>query len=372
MKRGQIILFALFIVVSGVIYMVLSKNKSDDPKTIKSEDKIIYVPIGKAENQLRNFEIISYGQITPNTELIISFEVQGKLIKGNNKLKPGVKFSKGDVLYKIDNEEAFYSLSARKVSLSNLVLNAMPDIEMDFPSEKSKWLQFMNDLDPARLLPELPKMNSAKERMFMTSRNVLSEYYNLKSSEARMEKYFYVAPFSGTVIDVYAEPGSIINPGSQVAKIAQSGDFEVKVPIDVNDLKLYKDMNSASFTNASGKLIATGKILRVSDVINQQTQSADVYYSVQPVANEKIYHGIFVNVKINREAQKETVALPRVAIKNNKVNILDSGKIYAKSILVVGSKPDTVFVTGLTDGMSVLLEQIEENKPSVIYKGIER
>ena len=372
MKRSQIILFAIFIVISGAIYVILSSNKDEYSKTLKKESKIVYVPITTVQNKMQKMSIVSYGQITPNTELIVSFEVQGKLIKGTNTLKPGVRFSKGDVLYKIDNEEAFYSLSARKVSLSNLVLNALPDIELDFPGEKTKWLQFMNDLEPQALLPALPSMKTSKERMFMTSRNILSEYYNLKSTESRMEKYFYVAPFSGTIVDVYAEPGSIINPGTQIAKIARSGEFEVKVPIDLADVKVYQELNEATFTNSAGNVIGKGKIIRISDVINQQTQSADVYYSVQPIPGEKIYHGVFVNVKIDREASKETMTIPRVALNNNRVNILKGTKLVEKEVLVVGSKPDSVYVTGLTNGTKVLLEKVEEDNSDAIYKGIAR
>ena len=248
----------------------------------------------------------------------------------------------------------------------------MPDIEMDFPSEKNKWLNFMNDLDPNKMLPDLPQFSSQKERMFMTSRNVISEYYNLKSSEARMMKYVYVAPFNGTVISVMAEPGSIVNPGSQIAKIAKTGDFEVKVPISIADLDLYSKKSSAEFTDASGKSIAKGKIIRISDVINQQTQSADVYYSISPVAQEKIYNGMFVNVAINMEAPRETMTLPRVAVKDGKVNILETPNIKSYGVTIVSSKPDSVYVTGLTNGQMVLMEQMGEIEKNTNYKGVVR
>lgn len=374
MKRSQIILFSVFIVLTGLIYFALASNKKEYSKKTKSESTTIFLPIREVKNELRHLEIISYGQITPNTELIVSFEVQGKLKRGDSKkmLKPGIKFSKGEVLYSVNSEEAFFALVARKSSLSNLILNTLPDIELDFPSEKSKWMKFMNDLDPGKLLPELPRINSAKEKMFITSRNILSEYYNLKSSEAQLEKYIYAAPFSGTVVEVYAEPGSIVNPGAQVAKIAKTGDYEVKVPIDLKDIDLFKEKNTATFTDASGKEIGTGKLLRVSDVINQQTQSADAYYNISAIGDEKIYHGLFVNVKINKEATKKTVALPRVAVKNNKVRLLDGNKLKEQEILIVGSKPDTVFVSGLTNGSLIVLEQVEETNKDIEFKGIKR
>lgn len=372
MKRNQLILLSVFIVLTGIIYAVLANNKKEVNKELKTENNTIYVPIINAKNEIRTLSLTSYGQILPNSEVIISVEVQGKLQKGALTMKPGVNFKEGQILYKVDNEEAFYSLSARKTALSNLVINALPDIELDFPNERSKWIEFMKGLDPAKMLPELPRINSEKERMFITSRTILTEYYNLKSQEARMQKYFYAAPFSGTVVAIYAEPGAVANPGAQIAKIAKSGDYEVKVPIAMADLKLYKENSNAQFFDSKGKKIATGNIIRISDVINQQTQSADVYYSVKALPEQNIYHGMYLNVSINKESVKETVTLPRVAVKDGKVKVLNNNKLKSVPVMIVSSKPDSVYVTGLTNGQSIVLEQIETNDPKVKYSGIVR
>ncbi|MDX2360958.1 MAG: HlyD family efflux transporter periplasmic adaptor subunit [Crocinitomicaceae bacterium] len=373
MKRSQIILLSFFLVVTGLIYMRLASNKKDYNKELKEEDKLVYVPIREVENELRTFSITSYGQITPNAEIIVSVEVQGKLQKGDVLMKPGISFRKGQILYTIDNKEAFYALSAQKSSLANIILNALPDIELDFPSERNKWIKFMEDLNPSKLLPAMPAISSSKERMFLTSRNILSQYYTLKSQEARMEKYIYLAPFNGTVISVFAEPGSIAGPGVQIAKIAKTGDYEVKVPVSMADIELYKDRSTAEFTDPSGVLIATGKIIRISDVINQQTQSADVYYSIRAIEGENIYNGMFVNVNINMESERETMVLPRVAVKDGKVRVLFNNELTTQAVLIEDSKPDSVFVTGLRNGQNVVLEQIDVSGDStVIYNGIER
>ncbi len=372
MKRSQIILFVIFLVFSGGAYLMLSKNKKKIEKSTKSEKKIVYVPVSKVKNKMKSFSLISYGQITPHTELIVSFEVQGKLEKGNLAMKPGVNFKKGQILYRINNEEAFYTLSGRKSALANLILSVMPDIEMDFPSEKDKWLQFLEDLNPALILPKFPKVNSDKERLFLTSRNIYTEYFNVSGLEARMDKYLWIAPFNGSVIDIYAEPGSVVNPGMQVAKIIKTGDYEVKVPISMNLVEEYKQKSTANFTTSSGELVAMGKIIRISNVVNQKTQSADVYYSVSPLKGKRVYNGMFVNVEINRESTEKTMTIPRTAVKNGKVNIVEKGKLIAKPIQIIGAKPDSIFVTGLSDGILVVLEQVEEQGSEVKYEGIIR
>ena len=372
MKRSQIILFVIFLVFTGGAYFILNTNKKEVKEGSKEEKRIVYVPTSKVKNSMRSISLVSYGQISPHTELLVSFEVQGKLERGNIIMKPGVNFRKGQILYRINNTEAFYTLSGRKSALANLVLNAMPDIEMDFPTEKDKWLQFLEDLSPALILPSFPKVKSDKERLFLTSRNIYTEYYSLSSLESRMDKYLWIAPFNGSVIDVYSEPGSIVNPGGQVAKIIKTGNYEVKVPISMALVEEYKQKSTANFTTSSGELIATGKIIRISNVINQKTQSADVYYSLTPIKGKKVYNGMFVNVSIDRESTELTMTIPRTALKNGKVNTILNNKLTSFSVQVIGAKPDSVFISGLKDGTFVLLEQVEEFENGVKYKGINR
>ena len=371
MKVSQWVMLSFFVILSGGVFWRLKSNQKDEVE--KSKDKVseIFVPIRKVKNSIQSVSLTSYGQVASNLELTISFEVQGKLEKGVVTLKPGSSFRKGQVLYQVNNEEAFYTLSARKSSLSNLVLNAMPDIELDLPSEKNKWVAFMNEINPAKLLPELPIINSSKEKMFISSRNILAEYYNLRSLESRMDKYIWIAPFSGTVISAFAEPGTIVSPGVQIAKIIKTGSFEVKVPIATNDVEQFKLKGKANFLNSEGNKIATGKILRISNVINQQTQANDVYYSIVADQGKKVYSGMFVNVSIDQYSDKRTMTLPRAAVKNGKVYLLENSKIVRQEVLVAGSKQDSVFVTGLTNNQQVVLEQVEA-EAGISYKGIFR
>jgi len=373
MKRNQIILIAIFILITAAIFIRVKTNKKDVVKETKEAQTTLYVPTSKVKNELHKLQMVSYGQISPSMELDISFEVQGKLLKGDQRLKPGVKFKENQTLYKIDQEEAFYNLTSRKAQLSNLIIGAMADIELDFPSEKNKWSQFLLDLTTLKnRLPELPEMRSSKEKMFITSRGIITDYYSIKSMEERMEKYFFLAPFSGTVLEIYAEPGSIANPGAKIARIAKTGELEVKVPISLTNIKTFQEQGSANFTDPNGKLIGTGKIIRVSDVINKQTQSIDVFYSIKPIGKEMIYNGQYVNVEIDQMATAESYAVPRVAVNGNKIHVLVNDKLVQRHITVVGTKPDTLYISGLSNGDEVVLEQIEPSKTIKVYKGIKR
>lgn len=371
MKRNQFILIGVFVLITSLIIFRIVSNKKQPMKELKEESTLQYIPVSEVKNQLRKIQLISSGKVTSNSELDISFEVQGKLEKGELQLKPGVKFKMNQLLYKINEKEAFYTLVSRKLQLSNLIKGAMTDIELDFPTEKNKWLQFLDQLVPERRLPELPLFRNDQEKMFFTSKGILTEYYTTRSLEAKIEKYYYLAPFSGTVLEVFVEPGSIVKPGSKIARIARAGDMMVKVTLSLESVKKFKEVGAAEFTDASGKIVGRGKIIRISKVINQKTQSVDVFYSVSPIKGEPVYYGQFVNVVIDQMAEQESFAIPRAAVKDNKVNILINDKLFTKQISVVDTKLDTLFVAGLKNSDLVVLEQMEGDGLKK-YNGIKR
>ena len=373
MKRSQIILFVVSIVISGVIFAVLKVNQKTQSKTLKEEDKTVEIRTKKVKNAPQRISLVSYGQITPNTELNVAFQIQGELQKGAIVMKPGTNFKKGQVLYQVDNKDAWYNFEMKKAVMANMILSALPDIELDFPSERNKWMTFINDLSPNNSkLPAIPKTRTTKEEMFFMGRNLYPEFFQLQQLESQMDKYVFIAPFNGTVIATFAEPSSIVSPGMQVAKIAKTDDFEVKVPVSIKELDNYRNKSSAEFVSADDVKVGTGKILRVSNVINQQTQSADVYYSIQPTKGEAIYSGLYVNVSIDQEKNtlKECTVLPRTAMLGGKVKVIEGNKIKEVKVIQVGSVPDSIYVTGLNNGQEVLLEQLGKIEKDVKYKGI--
>jgi len=314
----------------------------------------------------------SYGQINTNHQLDLAFEVTGRLLKADVILKPGVKFRKGQIIAAIDNAEALFGLSARKSSFITLVVNMMPDIRLDYPSEAAKWESFLNKIAIDSYLPPLPKSANKKEELFMNTRNIVSEYNTIRSQELRMEKYFFIAPFDGTILEVYAEPGAIVNPGARVATLIKTGDFEVKIPIMLSDLAYFESKGEISIHNPSGEKIGHGKLSRVSDVINRSTQSVDAFFSIIPLPGKRLMNGMYINAKLHKESITEAMALPFLAVDNNQVKIVRDSLIYTADIQIVATLPDTLLVTGLKNGMQVITDRISSYPDSMRIIGIKK
>ena len=154
------------------------------------------------------FTIYGSGRVISSSNINVTSEVQGKL-SSNIKLKKGTEFSKGQLLFRVQDSDAKMLLIARKSNYLNLVSNALPDLKIDFNSVFTKWESFLNSIKVDSPLPEFPNFNTNKEKNFIVSRSILAEYYNIKSDEERLKKYIINAPFDGSILEAFTDEGAI-------------------------------------------------------------------------------------------------------------------------------------------------------------------
>lgn len=369
MKKRQIVILISILVVLGLIYIpILFSDKEVEDKPAKAKDN--YIPVFAVKNEIHNQIISAYGQIVGNAQLNVSMQVQGEIDRKNRTLKPGTHFKKNEILIKVDRVEALYSLLSRRSAFINLISGILPDIYLDFPEEKNKWNNYLSKISATSALPELPKFNSQKEKLLVNGRNIPSEYYSIKSAEAQIEKFFYVAPFNGVIIESMIEPGSMVSPGAQLMTIAKTGDYEVKAPIDIRDLELFKKTEKIYFVNANKDTIGMGSLNRVGKTINQQTQSVDAYFSIKPMAKEEVIIGSFVNLDIRTPLFEKSILVPENAVYDNTVQILKDSTIYEKTIQTLGTKPDSIFIQGIEDNTKLVLEPYKTPGDSTKFIGI--
>jgi multidrug efflux pump subunit AcrA (membrane-fusion protein) len=187
-----------------------------------------------------------------------------------------------------------------------------------------------------------------------------------------LDNYFYLAPFDGTVIASFAEPGAMVTPGMRLATIARTTNYEVKAPIPTRQLTLFQQSDVITFKNPDGEKIGTGKFLRFSEAINQQTQSVDAYFSFQALPKTTILQGMFVNLESNTEIQNKSVLIPENAVRNNTVQLLKDSLIQLQTVAIISRKIDSVFVSGLQDGSLLILEPVTTIDGTKKYIGIEK
>jgi len=374
MKLRHIFIIAFFLLVNILIIMALKKGFS---KPIEVKIDKVFLPNLSAiqvQNIEKEFKAMGYGNVSSfNTVNLIS-EVQGKLSQGKVDLKAGMKFRKGDLLYKIYDVEARYALRARKSGFINLIANILPDIKSDYSNEFNKWSTYTESIKLHKNLPELPGWMSDKEKVFLASKQVLSEYFTIKGQEEQLKKYSVLAPFNGTITEVYISNFSVVNPGSKVIKITQNSNFEISISIPTHQIESVKIGSKATILTTSNSIKGYGKVVRISDVLNQNTQSINVFVKAIPIEDEKFIDGEYVKVDLNIEGKNKGITIPSLAIKNNSVFVYSSkdSLIRQKQISILNEDVEGSFISGLTDGEVIItqevLNHIDSTKYNVIIK----
>lgn len=370
-KRQIIILTVTFLILLSIAWRLASGTKDAEKPADSSIENKKFVKVQEISNDTVAIIVNGFGRVSSSRNITLTSEVQGVLQTTGFDLKPGQTFSQGQLLFKVNDREAQLALKARKSTYLNLVASALADIKIDFPDNSSKWSKFLDAIDIDATLPELPEIKSSKERTFLASRNVLSEYYTIKGDEERLKKYSIYAPFNGSVVDVTSEIGAVINPGSPVATIIKTVALEVAIPVNVSDISLVKIGNMVSLKNQERTTVFNGKVARIAQNINQNTQSIDVFVGIDETQNSLLFNGMYLEAEIYTGNVYDADEIPRRSLLNDgRVFVVQDSILLKKELIIVKKNKNTVVVKNLADNDLVVIEPVPGAMDSLVVTPI--
>lgn len=361
MKKRQVIIVGsiILIVVASVFIMFGLQTLKKDPPSKKSEKIVLSVKAKSVKYIDIIPEINESGRLGSQHYVDLISEVQGEILKTDITLKKGQNFKKGDLLIKVFKEETKLNLQAAKSRFLNALANILPDMKIDFPGSYNQWMNFFNSINIKKSLPSLPEINSSKEKIFLASRNILNDYYTIKSSEIRLSKYSIYAPFDGSYSNVLLEVGSIANPGSRIAKIIRTDKLELEIPVKAEEVKWLNINDKVNVFTEDKKRKLQGKIIRISDFINQETQAVSVFISIMPDNKIKLMEGQYLIAEFRGESISNVMEIPRRALVNfDEVYVVENGKLLKKEIEIHKINDQTVIFSGLEENAEVVIEAL--------------
>lgn len=349
MKNKSLLLFGVFLFLSLFIGYVLLKNESSKG-IAKSEgsNKRVHKTVLVSEELSMDTSTLE-GILIPSVIRTISFDVDGLLEKGDEKLLNGSKFQYNQLLYQINIKRSFDVLSAIKVQLAKNIESILPDIEKKYPSEKKKWIDFLIKMNPSKRLPEFPILNSEDERSFIKNTSIVKEYVKAVRIEAEIEKHFYLAPFDGVVTKIYIKPENEVRSGKKIAEIAKAGSFQAVFKVSELILISFNAGEIVLFNDKNGIQIGEGKFIKKI----KQGNERKVLFSFSPLKNN--YSNFGDVVFIDHMTPISCFKLPNGAINGNFVNVLVGDQIKQREIKILNKTKDSTFLTGLKNMEEVVL-----------------
>lgn len=367
-------LFVLTSIISynfGVNYGVENAESVRDEranKTVNRKKNIKSVIVTKVENKQITNKIYSTGRVVSTNSITISSEVQGK-ITNKSFLKKGTKIKKGNIIFKVQNTDLQLLVNAKKSRIMSLISSNLADIELDFPNEYEKWKNYFNQINIEKNLPTLPKTNSTKEKNFIVSRSILSEYLSIKSDEEKLKKFTVIAPYNGIITRSYTDIGAFINPGSPIIDFIREDEMEVELSVSISEIDLI-NLNDTVLLFNNGNTF-NGKIIRKSEFVNSNTQNVSVFASINN-NNEKLFSGMYVDATILNKSSKKLVKLPRRSVfDKNKAFIIDNeNKLKVQRLNIIFYQDNHVIIDNLKNGTVIVKEPLIGEKEGTVVKAI--
>jgi membrane fusion protein (multidrug efflux system) len=366
-RRFWIFGAAAGIILVGVVVMFVLFSLKEEPKPTPKPQVDVYV---KAETvDYRNMQAIvsSSGRLHAFSEVVVSSEVSGRLHQGNVPFRNGQKFHKGQILAEVVNPEFPLGLKARKSRFLQSLAVILPDLRMDYPDAFPRWEKFFENIDIEKSLPEMPKPESSKERIFLASRNIISDYYSILADQARLEKYQIRAPFSGAFNNVAQDPGVVVNPGTQLATIVRTDLYELEVPVIMDEVRFLSVGDSVLVKNETSSQSWKGEIKRIGSVVNPSSQAVSVFVAVP--GNPGLYDGMYLTAHMYGSKVEDVMEMPRNAVfNNNHVYVLEENRLFEKPIEIVKRNDQTLYLRGLNEGEELVVEPLLNVTGNPIYK----
>ena len=367
----------MFGVISSVSYdMGMSygeKNaetirKSRTTDSLVHEKKVRSVNAINIKNTNLQLEIRSSGRVVSLNNITISSEVQGRLI-GKNSFKKGTEVNKGDIIFTVNNTDLKLLVDAKKSQFMNLISSTLADIKLDFNSEYKKWNDFFNKISLEENLPDFPIIKDSKEKNYIVSRSILSQYLSIKSDEEKLRKYTVTAPFNGIITKSYSDVGGNVNPGSPVVDFIRKGDMEVELTVNTDEIDFINIGDKVTFSENQKSY--KGRIIRKGKFVNSKTQNISVFARINS-GKDYLYNGMYLNANITTKTTENVCKIPRRALfSSNNVFVVNSkNKLEIKSLTILSNQENNVIVTNLQNNTIVVSEPLIDTKAGTIVNPI--
>lgn len=367
MTRRQIILLAvpITILIGGYGLKIFLAAQRKDPEKKPIQTAIRYVRVKPVAYTETRITLKGYGRLQSEQAVTLLAEVSGRLMNGAVPLRRSVAFSKGQLLYQIDDREARLALQAQRADYMTLVANVLPDLKLDFPAEAAVWEAFMARLSPTASLPELPELSGKPSTGLLTARRVIAQYFQIKSAEERLSKYRFYAPFSGTFTLVNQEPGSIVNANTNLGRIIRTDAYELSMPVSASEAAFLKPGMGVSLRSNDGTVSVKGRLNRISSFLDVTTQSLNVFVSLENQGT-KLYDGMYLEGTIDTGKTAALMALSRKALlPEQKVYLVQDSLLTPAAISVLKSDEDFVYFNGPAEGALVVTENVVGAMPNM-------
>ena len=365
--RWKVIAWPIGILVIGFILMqVLLSLRSEPPRRIpQARAKMVKAEVVRLDSVASS--IIAFGRLTTAQPVVLYSEVNGVLMPGDVTFQPAQSFQKGDLLLKVDDRQARLELNSAKSDLLTALAIVLPEIKVDFPEEYQIWQAYFDKFTFDNKLETLPETKNQKIKLYLSRFNVFKLYFQVRNLEILLNKHYFYAPFSGSIVSADLRVGSTTRGGTRLGELINLENLEVEVPVPSPDVRWIDRDRPVLFTSTEIEGEWKGRIKRIGKTIDQRTQSLQVFMTVNKNGEEGLYNGVFLRAEIPGLVIPNSFVIPRKALYNEKyVYLIKQGRLDYREVEIARKEADSIILTGgIQNGDTLVTDVLQGVAPGM-------
>ncbi|MBL4620444.1 MAG: efflux RND transporter periplasmic adaptor subunit [Marinicaulis sp.] len=377
------------IVVGGVALIMLMGSLRPDIEPSQPDIVPPTVFYQIAQPQSVTLDVSAQGEVRPRTDISLTAQVAGRVIKTSDKFVNGGAFEKDDLLIKIEDADYRASTAAAKARVAQ-ALEGLRREEAEAALARRDYVDLGRDEVASELTLRVPQLAQARANYEASQAEHRAAQLNLERTEIR-------APFQGRVRERIAGVGQYVSPGAQLGRIFSTDVAEIRLPLTDNDLaKLGLSLAFVETEENPGPPVRLSamiagqqhewqaRIARTDGAIDPATRQISAIAVVDDPYGEgadngtPLIMGLFVNASIEGQPYENAFVLPRSALYGRDVIyvIASDDTLQQRTVGVVSSDRDTITIaSGIEPGDRIVTsplrgagdgDKVSPTDPSVI------
>ncbi len=320
----------------GLTGYKLLDNKEKVAAKVYKPDVNLKVGVRTAKAEVRDLSQESQflGSFAANREIEIRPQAGGEIVQ--LPIVEGQMVGAGKLVAKIDDDQLRFQIEALQISIEG----------------------YQNDLKRYEALVKgdaTPAVNIEKTQL-----SIRSTQAQIKQLQKQLSQTTITAPFSGVVTTKMVEKGSVVSPGTPLAKVTDISSLKLVVQVPEKAVNQFKMGQMISVkTEVYPEVDFKGRV----SLIGAQGDVAHNYpveITVLNTAAHQLRAGMYGSIANTSELKGQTLAVPRQAIvgstKQAQVYVVENGKAVLRDVKIGATTNDYYEITsGINAGEEVVV-----------------
>ncbi len=361
------------IIVAGILLYVLLLVLRPVPARVSVEKVAALVTVQELVPSDERSAVSGFGTVRARKAVQVYPQVSGKIVKIDERLLPGARFSKGELLFQIDPKDYELAVKMKEAALATAKFQYQLELGNQVVAKREFEL-LEKDMPVSDLGKQLALRQPHLEEKEAALKAAESELEQAKLDLSRTE---IRSPFDSVVLSESVEEGQFVSPTAVALTIAATDEFLIEVKIPRRELSFFDFSNSGEpaepypvqvvqRVGPGQNLRWEGRVLRLLSNVDENGRMAGIIVAVRDPLRATTEHsplllGSYVEVKMEAKVEKGVYEVPRKSVREGDVIwvVGDGKKLVTKDVSVIFSKDEKAYIRGdLADYQQIITSNL--------------